>query len=138
MTSECDEVLRHGIFNQTRIDSDQSFRMSFYQWLYDMDFQTHDEAINAGLSIGAIVYGIPLQIGGTFSKEQKDAWRHEHAEYKNEQISTAHKYSIITSAVSPELMSAWLRCKIADISRVFGASAEDQGGDIALIAIVWN
>jgi hypothetical protein len=135
----CDEVLRHGIFNQTKIDSDQSFRRSFYQWLYDMDFHTHDEAIAAGLSVGMVVFGVPLQIGGTFTKQQKDTWRHDHAEYKSDDVSTAHKYSIITSSVSPEIMNAWLACVRGEqANRVFGAVAEDQGADIAVVTVIWN
>jgi hypothetical protein len=137
--SGCDEVLKHGIFNQIQINSDARLKETFYQWLYDMDFQTHDEAISSGLSVGFVVYGVPLQLGGKFDKQQKDQWRREHAQYENRNVSASEKYSILTSTVSATLMNAWLSCEGWELAnRVFGAVAVDRGGDTAEVQVFWN
>lgn len=91
----CDQVLKDGVFNQTSINSNSSLQTSFYEYVYSQDFSTHQEAIDAGISIGTIVYGVPIQIGGTFSKQQKDQWRSTHQQYKNSMLSKSDIYSAL-------------------------------------------
>jgi hypothetical protein len=136
LSQDCDEVLRHGILNQTTIEQNDNTRMTFNQWLYDMDFQTHDQAINAGLSIGTIVYGVPLQVGGTFTQQQKDTWRHEHQEYRNDTLTTTHKYLLLQSTISPDVLAAWNKCQATN--SVFGSVLDATGLDVATLDVIWQ
>jgi hypothetical protein len=136
---DCNEVLRRGIFNTTTITSDATLKKTFDEWLYDMDFQTHDEAIRMGLSVGMVVYGVPLQVGGTFSKEQKDQWRHNHAEAHNSTMSAAEKYSVLTKTVSKDVMNSWSHCiDVTKSTEVFGCWLQDNGNDSAVLTMTFN
>jgi hypothetical protein len=44
-------------------------------WQCSFKFSGHDEALNAGLSVGTVVYGVPLKIGGTFDQRKVDQWK---------------------------------------------------------------
>ena len=134
--AQCDEILKHGIFNEEMIKSDGNYRSTFNSWIYDMDFHTHDQAINAGLSVGVIVYGVPLQIGGTFDDKQKEEWKQTHQDVKDSTQSISTKYEYLLKKVSPDVVKAWSDCNARSLP--FGAIAREIGPDVALVTVVWN
>jgi hypothetical protein len=77
---ECRSVLQGGVFNTTNINKTQSSKRAFENWLCTTEFRTHDDAHAAGVSIGAVVYGIPIQVGGKYSDSQRDAWKKAHCQ----------------------------------------------------------
>lgn len=110
LAQDCDQVLKDGVFNTTTINSSTDVSKTFYEYIYSADFSTHQQAIDAGLSVGTVVYGVPLQIGGTFSKQQKDQWRSTHQQYKNETMTSSQKYSALMKYASPDILEAWSTC----------------------------
>lgn len=108
---DCDEVLKDGVFNSTTISTSSESEKSFYQYIYSTDFTTHQEAMDAGISIGVPVYGVPVEIGGKFSKQQKDEWKRTHQEYKNETLTTSQKYNAVFKFASPDILEKWLECR---------------------------
>lgn len=85
------------------------------RWQCSFRFSTHNDAISAGLQIGAVVFGSPLQIGGTFNRGQVDTW-------KEENCSSASRSSSFESAsfnylreVAPGAMTAFSSC-VASLS----------------------
>lgn len=136
---DCDKVLRDGIFNTTSINSSLDATKTLNEYIYASDFSTHQQAIDAGLSVGMVIYGVPLEIGGTFSKEQKDEWRRINQQYRNETSSVAEKYNALMKFASAELLDAWNRCiENVVVSRV-GLSGWIQELDpsLAILHITW-
>lgn len=134
--ADCGQILQQGIFNTTVIHSSTQMEHDFYQFIYASDFSTHDQAINAGIQVGIPVYGIPLQIGGTFSKQQKDTWRSQHAEYRNDNLTLSQKYDLIQKQVDQTIVRAWLECIYATAPRVGLTSRFDDGTPEAPILII--
>jgi len=108
--SGCSDVLAHGIFNSTVIEQSASSRQSFTEWQCTSDFATHDEAIDAGVSIGVPIYGVPLKLGGSFSREERDTWKHDHCSNTLSTADYAAKYVLIKKLVAPEILTAWQAC----------------------------
>src|SRR6266508_1289772 len=68
---ECRAVLQGGVFNTTNINKTASSKRAFENWLCTTEFKTHDDAHAAGISIGAVVYGIPIKLGGTYNDSER-------------------------------------------------------------------
>ncbi len=136
---DCDQVLKDGVFNQTTINSNSSLQTSFYEYIYSQDFSTHQEAIDAGISIGTVVYGVPLQIAGTFSKQQKDEWRSTHQQYKNSTLSKSDIYSALMRFASPDILDAWTTCIINNAPSRVGLYGwiQEVSSTSAILHLTW-
>lgn len=108
---ECDQVLAGGIFNTTAISSNAAFARTLNEFIYASDFSSHQQAVDAGLSIGTVVFGVPLKLGGSFSNQQKDEWRRKNIQYKTEASQSSYKLDMLFKYASPEVLETWLRCK---------------------------
>jgi hypothetical protein len=109
--ASCDKVLTIGIINETLIKSSSQLREAFDDYIYQSDFGTHEEAMNAGLSIGTVVYGIPLKLGATFSKQQKDTWFKQNMQDRKVRRNQAQSYEFLRKEVSTGALDRWVRCK---------------------------
>ena len=67
-----------GAYDVLRTTDNSTFQQVIEEYTYEKDFSSHDEAIKAGLSVGAIVHGVPLKVGGTFTNQQRSEWRREY------------------------------------------------------------
>lgn len=122
---DCDSVLKQGIFDQSRYNSDDSYHSMVDDFIYASDFQTHDEAINAGLSVGFPVYGVPIEVGGTFSNGQRDAWKREKSNAFRSTLDKSSAVAAFRSKANPDILKAWLAC-IETISNQQGLKAGIQ------------
>ena len=68
----CEDVLKGGIFNKTTLSTSTDTASDYKAWLCSTTFKTHNEAISAGLGVGVPVYGVPLKVDATFTKEERD------------------------------------------------------------------
>lgn len=115
---DCNRVLEQGIFNQTFIQASESNRVSFQEWQCTTEFRTHDEAINAGVSVGVPIYDIPVQFGGTFSRAEREAWKSNNCNASFSTSDYARKYLEIKRLISGDLLAAWNRCIESTTPRV--------------------
>lgn len=139
MAQDCDQVLKDGVFNSTAISTRSDLAKSFYQYIYNTDFTTHQQAIDAGISIGVPVYGIPVQFGGTFSKQQKDEWKRTHQEYKNETMTLSQKYNAILKFASPDILESWNKCIYYTRTKVgLYGWIESISSKSAVLHVSWN
>lgn len=137
--ANCGQILQQGIFNSTVIHSSSQMEHDFYQFVYASDWDTHDQAIDAGIQIGVPVYGIPLQIGGNFTKQQKDTWRSENAQYQNDHLTVSQKYDLITKQVDQSIVRAWLECINTTAGQRPGLTAkfDDSVPEAPILTINW-
>lgn len=79
-------------------------------WQCSSQFSTHDEAINSGLDVGAVVYGVPLKVGARFDKKNTDAWKSENCSKSARSADyLAASYDYIRE-VAPGSMRAFSEC----------------------------
>lgn len=106
----CSDVLSHGIFNTYSLSESASLRKSFHSWLCTTEFKTHQEAQDAGVGIGVPIYGVPVQIDGNFSQQQRDEWKKTNCQTEDRALSSDQALKIATSQVSSEIIEAWKSC----------------------------
>lgn len=73
--SLCSIITTHPVFTQERIETQSDASFSFRQIQCASSWRTHQESMEAGIDIGVVVYGVPLEVGGSFSKQQVDQWK---------------------------------------------------------------
>lgn len=126
----CAVALQQGIFNQTNVNSSSQLKTDVDDLIYQSEFKTHSEANAAGFSLGFPVYGVPLQIGGTFSDQQRDTWKKDYVEHHHHILSKEDAYSAATKQVSKDLVDAWLKCiSLTSIDGGLTAGIQPRGRD---------
>jgi hypothetical protein len=108
--NDCNALLAGGVFNQLRLRTVSDIRLAIFDWECTTEFKTHDEAINAGLSIGFPVYGVPLSLGGTFSDTQRDTWKREHCSTHSVKMSDQQQKELEVLVASKDILAAYTRC----------------------------
>jgi hypothetical protein len=108
--SGCNAVLQGGVFNEDKINSSQTSKDSFHDWMCVSEFKNHNEAHDAGINIGVVVYDVPISLGGTWKDGQREEWQRKSC---TDQQRHAEKISTFTRALrtaSPEILAAWSKC----------------------------
>lgn len=83
----CAEVLREGIFSRKEFIQTSKTNDRFLAWQCSASFETHDDAINGGLTVGAVVYGVPLEVGATWDESKVSAWKRENCSMSHARAS---------------------------------------------------
>lgn len=106
----CAAPLRAALMTVTQSGSASGSSEASTAWQCSFKFSNHDEAIAAGLNVGAVVYGVPLQIGGTFNKQNTDQWKEENCSNNTKNAAfEAASYSYLRQ-VAPGAMNAYVAC----------------------------
>jgi hypothetical protein len=92
----------------TSQDSDQNAAST--AWQCSFSFSSHDEAIGAGLQVGAVVYGVPLKVGGQFDKKTVDQWKTSNCSRSASSSSFKEATVQYLREVAPGAMGAFSRC----------------------------
>jgi hypothetical protein len=108
--SECNALLKGGVFNALRIRSSSDIRTAIEEWECKHEFKTHDEALASGLSVGFPVYGVPLTIGGTFTDQQRTTWKSDHCQSSKVTFSDEERYAFEQLVASPDILQAYTDC----------------------------
>lgn len=108
--NDCNALLAGGVFNQLRLRTASDIRLAIFDWECTTEFKTHDEAINSGLSIGFPVYGVPLQVGGTFSDAQRETWKRDHCATHSVNMSDQQQKELEVLVASKDILAAYTRC----------------------------
>ena len=106
----CNDILRNGVFNTHVINSTSTNVDNFRKWECSVTLKTHADAINAGLSLGVEVYGVPLTLGGSWSQGQQDAWKQTNCSSSERQQSSSITYYEFIKTADPAILAAWSRC----------------------------
>jgi hypothetical protein len=136
---DCDKVLENGVFDTTLITADKNLEVTFNQYIYQANFASHQQANDNGFSIGTLIYGIPLKLGGTFSSKEKEEWRSKHQEFRNERTTLADKYATLIRAANPDVIEAWTQCVQIRAASKVGLSAWCQyvNATSAVLHVFW-
>lgn len=107
---ECRTVLAGGVFNTININQTQSSKDAFTAWECSTNFSTHDEAMNAGVSVGVPIYDVPVTVGGTFSNSKRDEWKSAHCSNTTKNAQSFSNLVVAMREAAPSILSAWTRC----------------------------
>jgi hypothetical protein len=108
--SGCSAVLQGGVFNEDKINSSQMSKDSFHDWMCVAEFKNHNEAHDAGIDIGVIVYDVPLKVGGTWKDGQQETWKKQSCSDQQRHAEKVSTYARALRTASPDILAAWSKC----------------------------
>ncbi len=114
----CGDVLRGGVFNTTEFKDNIQNKESFTAFQCSTNFGSHDEALAAGLTVGTVVYGAPLNVGGNWSQNEKSAWFSENCSAASRKIDFRTSTHIFLRTEAPAVLAAWTTCMTANYQPV--------------------
>lgn len=105
-------------------------------WQCSFKFSNHGEAIKAGLDVGTVVYGVPLEVGGSWDQTTVKSWKDEHCSRSAQKASfEAATYSYL-SEVAPGAMNAFVEC--IRLNQITAALACTLTRDPSQLMVKWR
>lgn len=112
--SECDKLLKHGVFDTIIINFNKSVSENLIEWLKTVDFNTFNDRVSGGLNIGfpIILEGVPMpvDIGMDFSEDEFNQWKRAVQEGKYRNFTENETLQIIKRTASEIIVNGWLEC----------------------------
>lgn len=102
-----------GAYDRLRINFSKQSRDYLDEIIYIKDFGSHDEALNYGLSVGTILYGVPLQVGGTVDQKKKEEWRKEYESRRIHDVQEDVKLLLSSDKLNVEVVRIIADCIVA-------------------------
>jgi hypothetical protein len=110
MAQQSCEVFVKDAFNTSLRKSGASSSSSFKSWQCTTEFSSHDQAISAGLDVGAVIYGVPVSLGGTFDKSQVDNWKKNNCSEEQRSANQKSASYEFVRTFSPEAATLAAKC----------------------------
>ena len=137
---QCSDVLKNGFINRTSLSTATSSMDDYNTWLCSTEFHTHQEAMDAGISLGFEVYGVPLQLGGQFDNSSRDSWKKAHCSSTTDRSQYSSRYDKVIEDISQPVVFAWRDCMLALYSTRIGLSgvALSHGPRTVTLKVRWT
>lgn len=108
--SICSAPLRHALMTVRSSGASAGSNAASVAWQCSFKFSNHDEAINSGVDVGTVVYGVPLKVGGKFDRKQADQWKEQNCSKNTQNASFEGASYDYLREVAPGAMSAFVTC----------------------------
>lgn len=108
--NQCAIVLQPALKTLINSGKIQSNSDAYTTFQCSEEFNTHDDAIKSGISVGFPVYGIPVKVGGTFDRTETENWKKNNCSSSSRQTSADAATSFFLSQLAPEVVPAWSKC----------------------------
>ena len=97
-------------FNTSLKTTGAASSSSFHRFECSSEFKTHGEAINSGLSVGTVIYGVPVKVGGTFDAADVDNWKKTNCSEEERSASSSETTYSFIRTYSPEAADVAKTC----------------------------
>lgn len=135
---ECSDLLRDSVFNSEEIKENGKEAQSFVSWQCSTSFKSHQEAVDAGLNVGVPVYGVPLEIGGTWNSGSVETWKQENCSAANRKESSESATFRLVRKVAPEIVAGWSSCMESRVSQRAMNCKMSRLGDKTVFEAKWR
>ena len=108
----CAEVLKHGLYNYENISTSSQYKKDYLDFLYYSNFQSSQEATDAGIDLTVPIPGSDIILGGSgnFDSKKYQEWRSEYSHHIQEHITYNQAYASVRKYVEISLVKAWSEC----------------------------
>ncbi|WP_342495511.1 hypothetical protein MHB69_09445 [Bacillus sp. FSL K6-0994] len=114
MPAECNELLKHGIFDQIITDNQRNFEELLFEWLKVCTYEEFQQKKKDGLSFGVEFVFEELPIGfdldGNMSRDEFKRFQNYLNEGKIKKISKKESLKILSTTLNKDALEAWLTC----------------------------
>jgi hypothetical protein len=108
--SQCDAILKNGVFNTIITNTNLSTADSLYEWLKSTDYGTLQNAQNDGLNIGLPIQGVPINVSATISNTEFQNWHKAVDQGQSRTFTQEEANTIVQKSASPLILKAWTDC----------------------------
>lgn len=107
----CSKMLIGGVFNSSYLATSSQASSAYRHWQCTQEFSTHQQALDSGLSVGLPVYGIPIQVGGSFNASTRDSWKRKNCQDTRMNSSSENRLQLTLSVASTTILTEFNRCQ---------------------------
>jgi hypothetical protein len=107
---QCDQILKHGVFDTVIKESSKTVAENLYWWLKETDTGTIQDTQKSGLALGLPFKGIPLEIKLSHSDEEIEKWKKAVDTGGTRQFTQHEAEKIVVQTASPVIVKAWVDC----------------------------
>jgi hypothetical protein len=120
MADDCDAILKGGVFDIIKFDSQKSLASNYLDWLKTADFKEAKAASQFGLSIDLGPYGT---YGGNTSEEQWNQSKSYREHLTEDTLSEKTAFRYFSAIANRDILDKWLECKRITLEKL-GLSAD--------------
>lgn len=131
MASDCDAILRDGVFNIVRFENFDNIEQRYFDWIKKLDQQTAQSAAAKGIDLGFEVKGVPVSFGADSDEKAWNTWSKARDSLKVTDFSRQYVMRRFDKTASPDIVNAWKECALAKIN----ATGKAQGLDLQVTRV---
>lgn len=117
---DCADVLQFGVFEETRSSDCSDYLQHLEEWLNQASYDEINKKVNAGLDVTVLLANTPLNLGGTFSRDEERVFQAARNQGKKLTIKERNCSELYQKSASSTVVDAWLRCRLSRAERRFG------------------
>ena len=121
----CEGILKDGIWEYEQNAGSVKQTSSFLNWFCSKTYSNYKEAREAGLKLGIVYEGIPIEIGGNYSESQWSEFRNETCRYESGGYIHAQEFTEFARRASKDIVKAWENCTTAFGTRAWIVTTEN-------------
>ncbi len=130
---ECSAIL--GFVRDTTTTESQHYAFaSFRRWFCDQTFASYQQAREAGLSVGVVLDGLPISIGGNSRVDQWSSYQRVVCETVDSLQWESDAWRVSVSTANRAVVDAWVQCITRPGLHFWGEANIDQPKLITLLA----
>jgi hypothetical protein len=130
-------IPKDGLYDVLRTWSGSDFQQAIDEYVSHKEYKTHDEALADGFSLRTKIYGVPLEVGRSFTKEQRDAWLLDYQKRRSE-FTHRSEYTVFEKLTLNKVALREVSHCITRTTNTFGVNADLlQVGDCNLKVYTW-
>jgi hypothetical protein len=139
MADDCDAVLIGGVFNRISFQDDRATQLAIRQFVMTSEFSDVKSAVDAGLSVDAVIASFPIGVGGEFNQSNFETWKRLSQNEFQSSLGIQESLRFFQSQASKEILDAWVKCKSIRYAVRSGLSATltDAGEGLSVLKVSW-
>ena len=131
--SQCDAILKNGVFNTVITNNNNSTAENLYEWLKSVDYGTLQTAQNDGLQIDFPISGVPVNITGSISNAEFQNWKKAVNQGRTRVFTNEEANQIVEKSASPLIVKAWRDCVLPPTTGLLHYVSEGDAGAFTIL-----
>lgn len=106
----CSDILSQGVFDVVHVTDDSALGEAFRKWQCVVEVKDASEARSYGVGLGVPIFGVPVSLDASFSKEQRERWRKQHCSDADYALDKRRIRDELFLHANVEIVAAWKEC----------------------------
>jgi hypothetical protein len=135
--SDCDAILRGGVFNVTTVNKGLHIQDDLFAWLSIATDEQFNSAQKAGLTFAATIDSIPFNLNGSSSLDEFHRLQTAINQGQVTHLTQDEFLQTVQMSVSPEIVNAWLKC-VTQPAVGLSCAVSANGDHILTLTVSWH